>query len=134
MAKLKRCDVRKVVSMLGVILSDDRRTSMRMPKSRFALAVMLIAFPSLAFAQTGGAAAGAAAGGAAGAAVGGPVGAAVGAGVGSAVGGAASGPDRQDVIIEQRSPDSTGSVGCTTTTKQKTDEFGDTTTKQKTEC
>src|SRR5215218_2311686 len=29
---------------------------------------------------------------------------------------------------------STGSVGCTTETKQKTDEFGDTTTKKKTEC
>jgi hypothetical protein len=28
----------------------------------------------------------------------------------------------------------TGSVGCTTETKQKTDEFGDTTTKKKTEC
>ncbi len=29
---------------------------------------------------------------------------------------------------------STGTVGCTTKTKQKTDEFGDTTTKKKTEC
>jgi hypothetical protein len=28
----------------------------------------------------------------------------------------------------------TGSVGCTTETKQKTDEFGDTTTQKKTEC
>src|SRR5215207_2775923 len=107
--------------MLGMNLSGDWRTSMRTLNSRFALAAVLIAFPSLAFAETGGAAAGAAAGGAAGAAVGGPVGAAVGAGVGSAVGGAASGPDRQDVIIEQRSPNSTGSVGCTTTTKQKTE-------------
>src|SRR4051812_28836173 len=132
MAKLKRSDVRKVVPMLGMILSGDWRTSMRTPNSRFALAAILIAFPSLAFAQSGGAAAGAAAGGAAGAAVGGPVGAAVGAGVGSGVGGAATGPDK--VIIERRDVGTTGSTGCETTTKQKTDEFGDTTTKQKTEC
>ncbi|GEO13028.1 hypothetical protein [Microvirga aerophila] len=107
---------------------------MRTPGSRFALAFALVAFPTLASAETGGAAAGAAAGGAAGAAVGGPVGAAVGAGVGGVVGGAASGPDRQNVIIEQRGPASTGSVGCSTSTTQKTDAFGDTTTKHKTEC
>lgn len=101
---------------------------------KYALVAVLFSFPSFALAETGGAAAGAAAGGAAGAVVGGPVGAAVGAGVGGAVGDAASGPDRQNVIIEHRNVESTGSVGCTTTTKQKTDEFGDTTTKQKTDC
>lgn len=37
-------------------------------------------------------------------------------------------------VIEKRSVETTGSVGCSTTTKQKTDAFGDTTTKQKTEC
>jgi len=35
--------------------------------------------------------------------------------------------------VEKRT-ETTGSVGCATTTKQKTDEFGDTKTKQKTEC
>ncbi len=99
---------------------------------KFALAAIFFLTPTLALAETGGAAAGAAAGGAAGAAVGGPVGAAVGAGVGAGVGGAATGPDK--VIIEQRDVGTTGSTGCETTVKQKTDEFGDTTTKQKTEC
>jgi phage tail tape-measure protein len=94
----------------------------------------LILGPALAFAETGGAAAGAAAGGAAGAVVGGPVGAAVGAGVGGAVGDSASGPDQRNVTIEHRDVGTTGSTGCSTTTKQKTNEFGDTTTKQKTEC
>jgi phage tail tape-measure protein len=107
---------------------------MRVSGMSVAFAFALLAIPTLASAETGGAAAGAAAGGAAGAVVGGPVGAAVGAGVGGAVGGAATGPDRQNVIIEQRSPESTGSVGCSTTTTQRTDSFGDTTTKQKTEC
>jgi len=107
---------------------------MCVPRLRLVLAAILFASPTLAFAETGGAAAGAAAGGAAGAAVGGPVGAAVGAGVGGAVGGAASGPDQQNVIIERRDPASTGSVGCTTTTQQKTDAMGDTTTKQRTDC
>jgi phage tail tape-measure protein len=107
---------------------------MRTPSLKFAFAFVLLAVPSLASAETGGAAAGAAAGGAAGAAVGGPVGAAVGAGVGGVVGGAASGPDRQNVIIEHRGSESTGSIGCSTSTTQKTDAFGDTTTKQKTEC
>ena len=37
-------------------------------------------------------------------------------------------------VVEKRSVDVTGSVNCSTTTKQKTDVFGDTTTKQKTEC
>jgi hypothetical protein len=37
-------------------------------------------------------------------------------------------------VIEKRSVETTGSVGCSTTTKQKTDEFGDTKTKQKVEC
>ena len=81
-----------------------------------AAVLTLLAFPTLAIAETGGAAAGAAAGGVAGAVVGGPVGAAVGAGVGAAAGDAASGPNRDRVIIEHR------------------DEFGETTTKQKTEC
>jgi hypothetical protein len=56
------------------------------------------------------------------------------AGVGGAAGDAASGPDQKKVIIEHRGVESTGSVGCSTTTKQKTNELGDTTTKQKTEC
>jgi hypothetical protein len=101
---------------------------------KVALVTAALAFPTLALAETGGAAAGAAAGGAAGAVVGGPVGAAVGAGIGGAAGDAASGPDRKNVIIENRDVGTTGSVGCSTTTKQKTNEFGDTTTKQKTEC
>ena len=37
-------------------------------------------------------------------------------------------------VIEKRSVETTGTVGCSTTTKQKTDEFGDTKTKQKVEC
>src|SRR5688572_11582897 len=93
-----------------------------------------LTIPTVVIAETGGAVGGAAAGGAAGAVVGGPVGAAVGAGVGGAVGDGASGPDRRNVTIENRSVESTGSVGCSTETKQKTDAFGDTTTKQKTEC
>jgi hypothetical protein len=89
--------------------------------------------PTQALADPGGAAAGAAAGGAAGAVVGGPVGAAVGAGVGGAAGDAASGPDQKNVIIENRDVGTTGSTGCSTTTKQTSDATG-TTTKQKTEC
>lgn len=84
--------------------------------------------------RVGGAAVGAAAGGVTGAVVGGPVGAAVGAGVGAAAGGAASEPDQKNVVIERRDSTTTGSVGCSTTTQQKTDAMGDTTTKQKTEC
>jgi hypothetical protein len=91
---------------------------------KYALVAVALTFPNLALAETG----------AAGAVVGGPVGAAVGAGVGGVVGGAASGPDQQNVTIEHRNVESTGSAGCTTTTKQRTDAFGDTTTKQKTEC
>ncbi len=97
-----------------------------------ALAAALL-LPSLASADPGGAAAGAAAGGAVGAVVGGPVGAAVGAGVGGATGDAASGPDQKNVVIENRDVGTTGSTGCSTTTKQTTDATG-TTTKQKTEC
>ncbi len=37
-------------------------------------------------------------------------------------------------VVEKRSVETTGTVGCSTTTKQKTDEFGDTKTKQTTEC
>jgi len=98
-----------------------------------ALVVASLLFPALAVAETGGAAAGAAAGGAVGAVVGGPVGAAVGAGVGGATGDAASGPDRKNIVIENRDVGTTGSTGCSTTTKQTTDATG-TTTKQKTEC
>ena len=98
-------------------------------------AVLATAFllPSIAFADPGGAAAGAAAGGAAGAVVGGPVGAAVGAGVGGATGDAASGPDQKNVVIENRDVGTTGSTGCSTTTKQTSDATG-TTTKQQTNC
>jgi hypothetical protein len=66
----------------------------------------LIALPSVAFAQEGGAAAGAATGAVGGAIVGGPVGAAVGGVTGAIVGGALSGPDqtrvRQYVVKERR--------------------------------
>jgi hypothetical protein len=98
-------------------------------------AVLATAFllPSIAIADPGGAAAGAAAGGAAGAVVGGPVGAAVGAGVGGATGDAASGPDQKNVVIENRDVGTTGSTGCSTTTKQTSDATG-TTTKQQTNC
>ena len=105
---------------------------MRIGMKTTLVAVTLI-FPTLALAETGGAAAGAAAGGAAGAAVGGPVGAAVGAGVGGAVGGAASGPDQQNISIEHRDVGTTGNVGCSTTTEQETDVTG-TTTRQETRC
>ena len=106
-----------------------------MPKHLAILAAgALLASSTLALADSGGTAAGAIAGGAAGAAVGGPVGAAVGAGVGAATGNAASGPDQKNVVIEHRDVPATGSVGCSTTTTQKTNEVGDTTTKQKTEC
>jgi uncharacterized protein YcfJ len=107
---------------------------MRPSDFRFTIAAMLVAVPTLVCAEEGGAAAGAIAGGTAGAVVGGPVGAAVGAGIGGVAGGAASGPDQKNVIIEHRDVGATGSTGCSTTTPQKTDEFGDTTTKQKTEC
>ncbi|MBQ0823712.1 hypothetical protein KBI52_26325 [Microvirga sp. HBU67558] len=103
---------------------------MRVSDLKFAAAALLLTVPTLASAEEGGAAAGAIAGGTAGAVVGGPVGA----GIGGIAGGAASGPDRKDVIIEHRDVGATGSTGCSTTTQQKTNEFGDTTTKQKTEC
>ena len=38
------------------------------------------------------------------------------------------------MVVEKREVETTGSIGCSTTTKQKTDEFGDTTMKQKIEC
>lgn len=107
---------------------------MRVSDLKYAAAALLLTAPTLTYAEEGGAAAGAIAGGTAGAAVGGPVGAAVGAGVGGVVGGAASGPDQRNVVIEHRDVGTTGSTGCSTTTQQKTDAFGDTTTKQKTEC
>ena len=98
-----------------------------------ALVAATLLFPTLAVADPGGAAGGAAAGGVTGAIVGGPVGAAVGAGVGAAAGDAASGPDQKNVVIENRDVGTTGSTGCSTTTKQTSDATG-TTTKQKTEC
>src|SRR5215217_7013450 len=97
-------------------------------------AATLIAASTLAFATETGAAAGAATGAAAGAAVGGPVGAAVGAGVGGASGHAATGPNRRGAVIEHRDVRGTGSTGCATKTKQKTNELGETKTKQKTVC
>jgi hypothetical protein len=100
---------------------------------KYAVLTAALLLPSIAMADPGGAAAGAAAGGAAGAVVGGPVGAAVGAGVGGATGDAASGPDQKNVVIENRDVGTTGSTGCSTTTKQTSDATG-TTTKQKTEC
>jgi hypothetical protein len=96
---------------------------------KYAVLAAALLLPSIAIADPGGAAAGAAAGGAAGAVVGGPVGAAV----GGATGDAASGPDQKNVVIENRDVGTTGSTGCSTTTKQTTDAAG-TTTKQKTEC
>ncbi|WP_404291106.1 hypothetical protein ACD578_04060 [Microvirga sp. RSM25] len=100
---------------------------------KYAVLATALLLPSLAVADPGGAAAGAAAGGAAGAVVGGPVGAAVGAGVGGATGDAASGPDQKNVVIENRDVGTTGSTGCSTTTKQTSDATG-TTTKQQTNC
>ena len=91
----------------------------------------VLTVPSFALATDQGAAAGATAGAVGGAAVGGPAGAAVGAGVGAAAGGAATGPNR-DVVIERRGS-TTGSAGCSTTTKQTSDAAG-TTTKQRTDC
>ncbi len=105
---------------------------MRVEMKSAVLAAALL-LPSIAVADPGGAAAGAATGGAVGAVVGGPVGAAVGAGVGGATGDAASGPDQKNVVIENRDVGTTGSTGCSTTTKQTSDATG-TTTKQKTEC
>jgi hypothetical protein len=100
---------------------------------KFVLAASLMAVPTLALAQSGGAAAGAAAGGAAGAIVGGPVGAAVGAGIGGAAG--ASSSDQKNVTIEHRNVESTGTVGCSTQTKQTSDSAtGTTTTQQRTNC
>ena len=96
---------------------------------KYAVLATVLLLPSIAAADPGGAAAGAAAGGAVGAVVGGPVGAAV----GGATGNAATGPDQKNVIIENRDVDTTGSTGCSTTTKQTSDATG-TTTKQKTEC
>ena len=40
----------------------------------------------------------------------------------------------QPTVIEKRKVETTGSVGCETTTKKRTNEFGDTTTKKKIEC
>jgi hypothetical protein len=102
---------------------------------KIAFVATLLTIPTFALAETGGAAAGAAAGGVAGAVVGGPVGAAVGAGVGGAAGDAATGPDsRTNVIIEKNGPAATGSTGCSSTTTQRTDITGETTTKQRTDC
>jgi hypothetical protein len=95
---------------------------------KFALVAATLLFPTLTVADPGGAA-----GGVTGTIVGGPVGAAVGAGVGAAAGDAASGPDQKNVVIENRDVGTTGSTGCSTTTKQTLDATG-TTTKQKTEC
>jgi uncharacterized protein YcfJ len=97
------------------------------------LVAATLLLPSIAAADPGGAVGGAAAGGAVGAVVGGPVGAAVGAGVGGAAGDAASGPDQKNVVIENREVGTTGSTGCSTTTKQTSDATG-TTTKQQTNC
>jgi hypothetical protein len=91
---------------------------------KYAVLATALLLPSIALANPGGAAAGAAAGGAVGA---------VGAGVGGATGDAASGPDQKNVVIENRDVGTTGSTGCSTTTKQTTDAAG-TTTKQRTEC
>jgi phage tail tape-measure protein len=102
---------------------------------KYTLVAAALVFPTLAFAETGGAVGGAAAGGAAGAVVGGPVGAAVGAGVGGAAGDAASGPDQKNITIEHHDVGTTGSTGCSTTTQQKTNDVtGSTTTKQQTNC
>jgi uncharacterized protein YcfJ len=101
-------------------------------KRYLVLAGVLLASSAVAMADSGGTAAGAVTGGVAGAAVGGPVGAAVGAAAGAAVGDSASGPDRKVIIEDHDVP--TGSVGCSTTTTQKTNEFGDTKTKQRTDC
>ncbi len=100
---------------------------------KYAVLAAVLLLPFTAVADPGGAAAGAAAGGAVGAVVGGPVGAAVGAGVGGATGDAASGPDQKNVVIENRDVGTTGSTGCSTTTKQTSDATG-TTTKQQTNC
>jgi uncharacterized protein YcfJ len=100
-------------------------------KSDIPAAALLL--PTVAFADPGGAAAGRAAGGTVGAVVGGPVGAAVGAGVGGAMGDAASGPNQKNVVIENRDVGTTGSTGCSITTKQTSDATG-TATKQKMEC
>jgi hypothetical protein len=53
--------------------------------------------------------------------------------VGGAAGDAASGPDQKNVVIENREVGTTGSTGCSTTTKQTSDATG-TTTKQQTNC
>jgi len=97
-----------------------------MCRSTILALVAALSLPGVAFGQEG-AAAGAAVGGAAGAAVGGPVGAAVGAGAGAAAGNAASQPNQKDVVIEKR-------TDCSTTTTQRTDVTGSTTTQKKTEC
>lgn len=96
-------------------------------KSDIPAAALLL--PTVAFADPGGAAAGRAAGGTVGAVVGGPVGA----GVGGAMGDAASGPNQKNVVIENRDVGTTGSTGCSITTKQSSDATG-TATKQKMEC
>src|SRR5215210_9492722 len=97
-----------------------------------ASAAALFALPTLALAtDQGAAAAGATAGAVGGAVVGGPVGAVVGAGAGAAVGGATSGPNRPDVVIENRGPATTGSVGCSSTTVHKENSMGDSKTVRK---
>jgi hypothetical protein len=98
-----------------------------------ASAAALFALPTLAIASEQGAAAGATAGAVGGAVVGGPVGAAVGAGAGAVVGGATSGPNKPDVVIEQRGA-TTGSVGCSSTTVRKENSMGDSKTVHKQEC
>src|SRR3954469_8958890 len=95
-----------------------------------AAAASLLALPTFALATDEGAAAGATSGAIGGAIVGGPVGAAVGAGAGAVVGGATTGPNRPDVIIDQRG---TGSVGCSSTSVKKTNEMGDSVEKKRTD-
>ena len=94
--------------------------------------VSALAFAGAAMADEGGAAAGAATGAVTGAVVGGPVGAAVGAGIGGVAGGAASGPSHRDTVVVR--PDSTGSVGCSSTTVHKENSMGDSKTVTREDC
>jgi hypothetical protein len=93
-------------------------------------AAALFALPSLAFADGQGALTGAAGGAIAGAVVGGPVGAVIGGGAGAVVGGAATGPDGRTVVVEPGGP----VAPCASRTTQSTNNYGDTTTTQTTNC
>ena len=98
-------------------------------------AVMISMTASAALADGNGVVTGAAGGAVTGAVVGGPVGAAVGGVAGAAIGGAVS--DQTDTVVVQPAPNAVvvePDTTCQTTTVQKNDAVGNSTTVQRSNC